>query len=99
MSNVRFVYVTTSKGRKATVAYQYNDSKQVIVLASAQCSASDRFEKRIGRNVAFNRLTATNDTREVSYTAIGGSKYGQVAEYVTRNIDSLLIQKAYRSRG
>lgn len=99
MSNVRFVYVTTSNGRKATVAYQYDDAKQCIVLASSQCSVVDRFEKRIGRDVAFNRLTATDKVREVSYAAIGGSRYGQVAEYVTKNIDSLLIQKAYRSRG
>lgn len=88
MKTVRFVYTTNAKGRKVTTAYFYDDAAGGISLASAECSAKDQFVKRIGRDVAFGRLVAKSP-KFVPFTEIGGDRYGQIAEYVSRNVDSL----------
>lgn len=88
---VRFIYATGSNGRKNTVAYIYDDANQSIRYGIAQCSEKDQFVKAHGRDAAFGRL-ATKGGNEVSYSKIGGSKYGQVAAYISANIDAITSQ-------
>lgn len=87
---VRFVYVTNKTGRKTTVAYQYNDEQKHVFMATAECSPRDRFVKKIGRDIAFNRLAGSGVGIAVSYSAMGGSKYGDVARWVSSHIDEIL---------
>lgn len=84
----RFVYTTNAKGRKVTAAYNYNDAEGGIYIATAECSRKDQFVKRIGRDVAFGRLVSKGG-KFVPFAQIGGSKYGQIAEFVTRNVNAL----------
>lgn len=82
----RFVYATGSNGRKNTIAYVYNDTQGCIYYGIAQCSERDRFVKEHGRNAAFGRLVASGGS-VIPYSAIGGTKYAQVAGYISANID------------
>jgi len=91
---VRFVYATAANGRKTTVAYVYDDADQSLVVAASQCSAKDQFVKRIGREVAFNRLRNDRGVR-IGYTAIGSTAYSNVARYIAENIDSVVKNKLY----
>jgi hypothetical protein len=89
---VRFVYVNNSAGRRVTVAYQYDDQKRSINFATAQCSKRDQFVKKIGRDVAFGRLSAHGGAR-LTWEAIadnGAPNYSQIAGFVNAAIDKLL---------
>lgn len=86
--NVRFVYATNKSGRKVTAAYLYDDASASIRVATAQCSKRDRFVKKIGRDVSFGRLISKGG-KQVAYSSIGGSSYGEVARFISDNVDSL----------
>ncbi len=85
----RFVYATSANGRKNTFAYVYDDANQTIRYGLAQCSDKDRFVKEHGRNAAFGRLVGSGG-KAIPYSAIGGTKYGQVAGFVSDNIDAIV---------
>ncbi len=85
---IKFIYVNSSKDRRATVAYVYDDSIQAVRVAKAQCSKRDQFIKKVGREISSGRLTHHGGT-VVKYETIGGSSYKQVAEYIRNNIDQL----------
>lgn len=93
-NKVRFVYVKNELSRIVTVAYQYADKDGGVRIATAECSVADRFQKRIGREIAISRLTAKGG-KAVSFTEIGGESYGLIAKYVTDNIQSLSDNKPY----
>lgn len=84
----RFIYAISSNGRKNTIAYIYDDASQAIRYGIAQCSEKDQFVKERGRNAAFGRLVA-NGGKAIPYTAIGGTRYGQIAAYISGNIDEI----------
>ena len=84
---VKFVYVE-SNNRRTTVAYTYDDPNKAIRVAKAECSKRDRFVKKIGREIASGRLLHHGGT-VVSYDAIGGSSYKQVAEYIRNNVEHI----------
>ena len=88
--NVRFVYVTNGRGRMTTVAYQYNDAAKCIHVATSECSPRDRFVKKIGRDIAFNRLVAGKHTASIGFAEIGGDRYSQIAQHVASNVDAIL---------
>jgi hypothetical protein len=90
----RFVYITDDQGRKITVAYIYNDAESVIRYASAKCSKRDQFVKKIGREIAFGRLTAKGG-QAIPYEVIGGTKYGQIAAYIHGDAKRL-IQESHK---
>ena len=85
---IRFVYANTKNGRKATVAYTYDDANNQINVSVAECSKRDRFCKAIGRNVAVGRL-AHRGGKQVPYAAIGSTRYRDIAAYIVNNIDNL----------
>ena len=88
---VRFIYATGSNGRKNTVAYLYDDATQSIRYGISQCSEKDQFVKSVGRNASFGRLVATGG-KQITYAAMGGSKYAQVAGFVSANIDAIAAE-------
>lgn len=96
-NKVRFVYVKNADARIVTVAYQYADKDGGVRLATAECSTTDRFQKRIGREIAINRLI-TKGGKAVSFTEIGGESYGLIAKYVTDNINTLSDNKPYMGK-
>ena len=88
------MYVTNAQNRRVTVAYQYVDTDKCVRIATAECSTNDRFQKRIGREIAINRLISKGG-KAVSFSQIGGESYGLIAKYVTDNINSLSDSKPY----
>jgi hypothetical protein len=92
---IRFVYAKTSAGRKATigrkatVAYYYNDEDATVRIEGAACSKKDQFVKKIGRAIAAGRLAATGGTM-IPYSTIGGTTYKEVAGFIVANIDYLV---------
>lgn len=61
MSNVRFIHLVTKarNGRTDTghtVAYRFNDAKQVVEVAVSKCHTRDNYNHKIGRLVAAGRL-------------------------------------------
>ena len=87
----RFIYATSSNGRKNTIAYIYDDASRSIRYGIAQCSEKDQFVKERGRNASFGRLVA-NGGKTITYEAIGGTKYGQIAGFISTNIDAIAAQ-------
>ena len=86
-SPIRIVYLNNSRGRRVTVAYNYEDASEAVRFAAAQCSSKDRFEKRIGRDVAVGRLLKKG--KLVSFNTIGSTKYRDVAKFFQQNVDTL----------
>lgn len=84
--NIRFVYTTGRSGRKATIAYMYDDSANAIRYAVAECSTRDRFVKKIGRDVASGRLVSGRGANVASYSLVGGTKYGEVAKFLVSTV-------------
>ena len=86
---VKFVYAVNDSNRRVTVAYQYDDANQCIRAAKAECSKRDRFEKRIGRQIAFGRLAAYGGT-VVLFSLLGGTSYKDVAAWVRHNLEYII---------
>lgn len=80
-----------SAGRIVTAAYVYNDADRCIEVAFAECTNRDRFTKSIGRDVAVGRFDK-GETIKISFDDMGGSRYGQIAAYINKNIDLLVSQ-------
>ena len=94
MDRVRFVYTVNKNGRRVTMAYKHLDQEQGIMVSSAECSKKDRFVKKYGRSVAGGRLNSKSGGVFIDYNSIGGTRYHDVAQYLSNNVD-VICSKRY----
>lgn len=57
-NGARFLYVREAKDSNVvtTFAYKFDDENNRVTFAKAKCSKKDRYERAIGRGLAFQRL-------------------------------------------
>lgn len=86
---IKFIYVTTKKGRRATIAYQYHDDADYISVAVAECSTRDQFIKRIGRAIASGRLLHNGGVK-FPYDVVGGTSYSHIAKFLRAGVNEII---------